>query len=67
LRAGKYVVDDDQQEPTSPTQAERPGARAKRAVVKQKRFKDTNTENIYFGSPALASIVSDVSNLFFFS
>ncbi|KAF2488279.1 hypothetical protein BU16DRAFT_419951, partial [Lophium mytilinum] len=65
LRAAKQSVDDEQQDVPSPSQplGDRPGARAKRPVVKQKRFKDNKSESLYFGSPGLASIVNDFASL----
>ena len=61
------MEDDDSDYATSPEvqPGERPSPSQKRRNAKQKRFQGSEwQDSIYFGSPGLASVVTDVSDTF---
>jgi len=69
LRASRIPIEDDETEftpsPASPF-GERPASSSyKRRTARQKRFQGSEwTDSIYFGSPGLANVISDVGCLY---
>lgn len=68
LRASKIPIEDDDSDAAASPESqsgERPNNQSqKRRAARQKRFQGAEwTDSIYFGSPGLANVITDVSSV----
>lgn len=69
LRACKVYIEDEDSDPAASPEfhlGERPASSQKRRAARQRRFQGSEgQDSIYFGSPGLANVVTDVGHILF--